>query len=75
MGSRVRARGRLLMMIKGVCVASMAFQEVDQGITLRALDLVRGALSPAASAQPLRGRTITIEDFERAHGRLAAKSA
>jgi hypothetical protein len=39
------------------------------------LDLVRGALSPAASAQPLRGRAITIEDFERAHGRLAAKSA
>ncbi len=55
----------LLMMVKGVCVASMAFQDADQEITLRALDLVRGALSTAASAQPLRGRTLTVEDLER----------
>ena len=56
----------LLMMIKGVCVAAMAFQEADGDITLRALDLVRGALSTAASAQPLRGRTLTVEDLDRA---------
>lgn len=64
----------LLMMIKGVCVAATAFQDADQEITLRALDLVRGALSTAASAQPLRGRTLTIEDLERAVPQPSAKS-
>ncbi len=49
----------------GLAILS-TFPEIDHQIMLRQLDLVRGAISTAASAQPLRGRAPSVDDFERA---------
>jgi AcrR family transcriptional regulator len=66
----------LMMLIKGICVASSAFAQIDPEITERQLDLMRGALGPHASAQPLHGRAPTMEDMERAFpGRETAAPA
>ncbi len=46
----------VLMMIKGVCQAASAFQQIDPQIAERQLDLVRSALTVAPSGKPLRGR-------------------
>jgi AcrR family transcriptional regulator len=62
----------VLMLIKGVCQAAIAFQHIDPEIPKRQLDLVRGALSVAAGSTPLRGRAPTVEDVERAHSGTAA---
>ena len=56
----------VLMLVKGVCQATSAFQQIDPEIGNRQLDLVRAALCPPAVAQPLRGRIPTLEDVERA---------
>ncbi len=56
----------VLMLIKGVCQAASAFAQVDPGIGERQLDLVRAALSNAGAENPLRGRTPTLNDVERA---------
>jgi AcrR family transcriptional regulator len=55
----------VLMMVKGVCEASRAFQQVDPDVAMRQLDLVRAAISPPGVQRPLRGRRSTIEDLER----------
>jgi AcrR family transcriptional regulator len=55
----------LLMMVKGVCEASRAFQHVDPDVAMRQLDLVRAAVSAPGAQRPLRGRRSTIEDLER----------
>ncbi len=65
----------LLMMIKGACEAAVALHHVDPQIAQRQLDLVRAAISVAASQQPLRGRAPTIQDFERASLTSAQKTA
>ncbi len=56
----------VLMLVKGVCQAASAFQQVDPQIGQRHLDLVRAALTAPEPARPLRGRTPTLEDVERA---------
>jgi AcrR family transcriptional regulator len=56
----------VLMMVKGVCQAASAFAQIDPEIGGRHLDLVRAALSAPAGARPLRGRTPTLADVERA---------
>jgi AcrR family transcriptional regulator len=55
----------VLMLVKGVCQAASAFQQVDPQIGQRHLDLVRAALTAPEAARPLRGRTPTLEDVER----------
>jgi AcrR family transcriptional regulator len=55
----------VLMLVKGVCEASRSFQHVDSDLAMRQLDLVRSAISPQATARPLRGRRPTIADLER----------
>jgi AcrR family transcriptional regulator len=57
----------IVMMIKGVCEAATALQHVNPSIAERQLDLVRAALSTDPASLPLRGRTPTLEDIERAH--------
>jgi AcrR family transcriptional regulator len=56
----------VLMLVKGVCQAASAFAQIDAKIGERHLDLVRAALSAPAEARPLRGRTPTLDDVERA---------
>ncbi len=63
----------VLMMVKGVCEASRAFQHVDPHIAMRQLDLVRAAISVPGASRPLRGRRPTIEDLE--HVPAAAPTA
>jgi AcrR family transcriptional regulator len=53
----------LLMMVKGVCEASRAFQHVDPDVAMRQLDLVRAAVSTPGAQRPLRGRQSTIDDL------------
>ncbi len=64
----------VLMMVKGVCEASRAFQHVDPDIAMRQLDLVRAAISAPGGERPLRGRRPTIEDLDHdpATGAVAA---
>jgi AcrR family transcriptional regulator len=56
----------VLMLIKGVCEAIGPFQQLDPQIGQRQLDLMRAALSVSPGARPLRGRTPTLDDLERA---------
>jgi AcrR family transcriptional regulator len=56
----------VLMLFKGVCEASRSFAQIDPTIGDRQLDLVRSALVISDSERPLRGRTPTLEDLERA---------
>ncbi len=65
----------VMMLIKGVCQAAMAFQHIDPGIPERQFDLVRAALSVQAGGTTLRGRRPTIEDMERVHARMPAAEA
>jgi AcrR family transcriptional regulator len=55
----------VVMMVKGVCEACASFQQVDQGVAMRQLDLVRAAISPPGVAHTLRGQPPTIDDLER----------
>jgi AcrR family transcriptional regulator len=55
----------VLMMVKGVCEACASFQQVDQAVAMRQLDLVRAAISPPGTSRPLRGAPPTIADLER----------
>ena len=57
----------VLMLIKGVCQAAAAFEHVDPEIADRQLDLVRAALTANDTTKPLRGRTPTLTDIDRAH--------
>jgi hypothetical protein len=59
----------VLMMIKGVCEACASFQQVDPGVAMRQLDLVRAAISAPGIATPLRGQPPTLEDLERVSGK------
>jgi AcrR family transcriptional regulator len=65
----------VMMMIKGACEAASALQQVNPQIAERQLDLVRAALRPDAGAQPLRGRTPTLEDVQRTFRPAAAATA
>lgn len=56
----------VLMLVKGVCQATTAFQQIDPEIGERHLDLVRAALRPGAITEPLRGRKPTLEDLQQA---------
>ncbi len=56
----------VLLLFKGVCETAAAFRQLDPGLSERHLDLVRAALSPPSGAQPLRGRSPTLDDLERA---------
>ena len=56
----------VLMLVKGVCQAASAFQQLDPEMAQRHLDLVRAALTAPVAARPLRGRMATIDDVERA---------
>jgi AcrR family transcriptional regulator len=55
--------GDVLLLLKGVCEVAGAYAHLDPGIVARQLDFVRCALSAPAGAQPLRGRTLTVEDL------------
>jgi AcrR family transcriptional regulator len=67
--------GDVLLLLKGVCEVAGAYGHLDPGVVDRQLDLVRCALSaPAAVAQPLRGRTLTVEDLERRIDAAAAET-
>jgi AcrR family transcriptional regulator len=59
----------VLMLLKGICGAVGAFQAVEHDIAERQLDLVRAALTPPATSQPLRGRAPTLDDLHRAFPR------
>lgn len=61
----------VLMLLKGVCEAAAAFAHVEPEIVARQLDLVRAAVSVNAAQQPLRGRSPTLADVERAAAELA----
>jgi AcrR family transcriptional regulator len=65
----------LLFMIKGVCEAATALQHVNPEIAERQLDLVRAAVTADPGTRPLRGRTPTIQDFERAASTPASAAA
>jgi AcrR family transcriptional regulator len=54
----------VLMLLKGVCETAFQFQDLDPQISERHLDLVRAALAPPATPQPLRGRSATFDDLE-----------
>jgi AcrR family transcriptional regulator len=56
----------LIVMVKGICEASTALQNVNPQIADRQLDLARAALRPDVGAEPLRGRPPTIDDMQRA---------
>jgi AcrR family transcriptional regulator len=56
----------VLMLLKGVCEVAGAFSQIDAAIVERQLDLMRAALSVPGAPQPLRGRTPTVQDIERA---------
>lgn len=56
----------VLMLLKGVCEVASAFASSEPGIVTRQLDLVRAAISANAAKQPLRGRSPTLADIERA---------
>jgi AcrR family transcriptional regulator len=57
----------VMMMVKGACQAATSFQMMDPEIGVaRQLDLMRSALSAPAATRPLRGRTPSVEDLERA---------
>jgi len=56
----------VVMLVKGACQATTSFQMIDPEIGGRQLDLVRAALSAPAATRPLRGRTPSFEDLERA---------
>jgi AcrR family transcriptional regulator len=57
----------VLMLIKGVCQSASAFEHIDPEIADRQLDLICAALSAKPAAQPLRGRTPTLTDIEKAY--------
>jgi AcrR family transcriptional regulator len=65
----------VLMLMKGACQAASAFSHLDPGIVQRHLDLVLGSLRVPASEQPLRGRTPTLEDLDRAFPPTADRAA
>jgi AcrR family transcriptional regulator len=56
----------VLMMVKGVCEAASSFAHIDPDIATRQLDLVRAALTARPEGEPLRGRSLRLEDIERA---------
>ncbi len=56
----------VLMLLKGVFEAASAFAHIDAQIVPRHLDLLRAALRADPAQRPLRGRTPTLEDVERA---------
>ena len=55
----------VLMLLKGVCEAAVAFAGSDTAVVPRQLDLVRAAISASDAQRPLRGRPPTLEDIER----------
>jgi AcrR family transcriptional regulator len=56
----------VLMLTKGICQAAAAFSQIDPELADRQLDLLRSALTAPSDGRPLRGRTPTLEDLERA---------
>jgi AcrR family transcriptional regulator len=65
----------LLFMLKGVCEVASALAHVDDEIVARHLDLIRSAVGVNRSRRPLRGRSPTLEDIERAFPPTAAPRA
>jgi hypothetical protein len=65
----------VLMLVKGACEAASSFAHLDPDIAARQLDLVHAALTSEPAAQPLRGRSLRLEDIERAFPAPAPESA
>ena len=65
----------LMFMLKGVCEVASALAHVDDEIVARHLDLIRSAVTASASSQPLRGRSLSLEDIERAFPQAGAAAA
>jgi AcrR family transcriptional regulator len=65
----------VLMLLKGVCEAGTVLSHIDPEFMHRHLDLVRAALSVSAASQPLRGRSPTLGDLERAFPSASAPKA
>jgi hypothetical protein len=53
----------VLMLFKGACVAATAFAHVDPSLIDRHLDLLRASITATDGAQPLRGRSPTLEEI------------
>jgi AcrR family transcriptional regulator len=56
----------VLLLLKGVFEAASALASSEPGMVARQLDLVRAAISAGAADRPLRGRSPTLADIERA---------
>jgi AcrR family transcriptional regulator len=56
----------VLLLLKGVFEAASALAGSEPGVVTRQLDLVRAAISADGACRPLRGRTPTLADIERA---------
>jgi AcrR family transcriptional regulator len=56
----------VLMLLKGVCEAASALAGSEPGVVTRQLDLVQAAISADVAHRPLRGRTPTLADIEKA---------
>jgi AcrR family transcriptional regulator len=56
----------VLMLLKGVCEATTALSGAEPSMVTRQLDLVWAAISAGSAQRPLRGRTPTLADIERA---------
>jgi AcrR family transcriptional regulator len=65
----------VLMLLKGVSVAVSALASTEPGVVGRQLDLVRAAISAGAAERPLRGRSPTLADVERAHPQTEVNAA
>jgi AcrR family transcriptional regulator len=65
----------LMFMLKGVCEVASALAHVDDEIVARHLDLIRSAVTASASSHPLRGRSPSLEDIERAFPQAGVAAA
>ena len=65
----------VLMLVKGVCAAAAALGEASPDIVERHLDLVRAAISTPGHAVPLRGKSPTLDDLNRAFPQPAGSPA
>jgi AcrR family transcriptional regulator len=57
----------VILLIKGICEASVAMGHIGDQVAERQTDLVRAALRAGQGITPLRGEPPTMDDLERAH--------
>jgi AcrR family transcriptional regulator len=55
----------VMMMVKGACEASRAFQHVDPNVAARQLDLVWAAIAMPGAQRALRGQAPSVQALER----------